>query len=115
MKKYLFLLSVLSLITACATKKIHTYEGYINGLDDSQAVVFFADAGNHLTVTLTAPDTANLRINQLISPSGVSDGPFGRTLEYDLNETGNWQLIIGGSLMQGDNYAGGFTVNWQLK
>lgn len=114
MKKILLVLSVLALF-ACSNKGPQTYRGHIKGLNDQQTIIFTGKSGQHVIATLIAPDTANLRINQLISPSGVADGPFGRELQYDLNETGNWKFVVGGSLMQGDDYAGDFTLSWELK
>lgn len=57
----------------------------------------------------------NIRINQLISPNNEKDGPFGREINYDLNEKGLYQIRIGESLMQGDPFEGKYTLKLQLK
>lgn len=90
-------------------------KGELKGLEDKQTVTFEAKEGQELTAALFTPDPANIRLNQIISPSGASDGPFGQEVTYSINETGTWKLIVGGSLMQGDAYYGPFTVKITLK
>lgn len=59
-------------------------------------------------------DTANLRISQIVLPDGAMDGPFGRSIEYDIPSDGTVRLVIGESLMQGDPWGGDFTVEVRL-
>ena len=48
----------------------------------------------------------NYRLSQIIMPDGSMDGPFGRDTSYDLTQEGEYQLIFGESLMQGDRRTG---------
>jgi hypothetical protein len=114
MKKSISILACV-LLVACSNISTQTYHGKTGGLNDPQEVPFHAKEGQKLTAELTTPQAANLRINQIISPSGVTDGPFGTDIAYDMTETGEWKLVIGGSLMQGDDYAGDFTVEIRLE
>lgn len=59
-------------------------------------------------------DTANIRFNQIIMPDGDSDGPFGRSLQYDLTRRGVYKLSIGESLMEGQPWGGVFTLELRL-
>jgi hypothetical protein len=90
-------------------------KGHIDNLSDQQTLSFLAEKGQKLNAILEPDPQGNIRINQIVSPSGESDGPFGQILEYDLNETGVWKLVIGGSLMQGDEYEGDFLVRIKLQ
>ncbi|MCC8145848.1 MAG: hypothetical protein LIO93_05280 [Bacteroidales bacterium] len=112
--KIFFLFLSVGLFYMCSNmpKEIH---GHMNGLDDPQTVTFEAKEGQKLTAKMTTPEGGNIRFNQIVSPTGQADGPFGQDIEYDLNETGAWKLIIGGSLMQGDSYNGDFTVTLSVE
>ncbi|MDR0954850.1 MAG: hypothetical protein LBM20_05660 [Rikenellaceae bacterium] len=65
-------------------------------------------------VTPLVDTIANLRISGIVLSDSVSDGPFGRTVEYDLPGTGCVRLVIGESLMQGDPWGGDFTAEIRL-
>lgn len=115
MKKAIPFLIFLLTMVSCSQKQEFVHEGYTNGLDDPQTITFFAEKGQYLSAKLVSPDTANLRINQIITPSEQGDGPFGKELNYTIDETGDWKMVVGGSLMQGDNYRGEFTLTWILE
>jgi len=52
----------------------------------------------------------NIRFNQIKTPEGKYDGPFGREISYKISEKGEVWLIIGKNLMaEGDNM-GRFSV-----
>jgi hypothetical protein len=83
----------------------------LNGLSDKKTYVIEAQDGQTFIAKITTPsDTANIRINQIISPSGEADGPFGKDITYPIAETGAWKIILGGSLMQGDDYKGSYKL-----
>lgn len=109
-RKTLFFILSLAVFYSCNNSHVQTLSGHIDGLSDQQTLTFQAKAGEKLDAELKAEPQGNIRINQIISPSGEADGPFGQSMEYDINETGEWKLVIGGSLMQGDDYSGDFTV-----
>ena len=90
--------------------------GHLDSLGVMRTYKFEADSGRVLSLTLTTDSVpANVRINQIISPSSVGDGPFGQSLDYPLAESGEWTVVVGGSLMQGDDYRGGFSLKATLK
>ena len=83
---------------------------------EQQTYSFRNDNSKEVFIELIpANDTANLRINQIISPTNKSDGPFGRDLVYNLSEKGVYQIKIGENLMQGDPFRGKYTLKLQLK
>lgn len=54
----------------------------------------------------------NVRINQIKSPNGAFDGPFGRDVsDYKVAGKGELWLIVGKSNMASGNPKGSFTVN----
>ncbi|GHE31925.1 hypothetical protein [Sphingobacterium griseoflavum] len=63
----------------------------------------------------TVEGTGNIRINQLFMPDGKADGPFGKTFDDSLAQTGNYRLVISESLMQENPYTGDYTVTIELK
>lgn len=93
-------------------------EIYLSHKKRGQEQTFLIKNTNYSKIIVSiepAIDSANLRINQLISPSGISNGPFGRELTSDLVEKGVYQLRIGESLMQGEPYQGKYTLKLRLK
>ena len=59
-------------------------------------------------------DMANVRFNQIVMPDGTSDGPFGRSIEYGLEQQGTCHLLIGESLMAGEPWGGEFMLELWL-
>ncbi len=87
-------------------------KGNMKSLTDQKVYFFNATKGQKLTGKLIpANQPANIRFNQIISPSGTADGPFGLDLKYDLNESGKWQLIIAESNMNGEPYIGDYNLS----
>ena len=83
---------------------------------EQQTFSFRNNDSKQVFIKLTSiNDTANLRINQIISPTNKSDGPFDRDLVYHLSEKGLYQIKIGENLMQGDPFRGKYTLKLQLK
>jgi hypothetical protein len=88
----------------------------MNGLSDKKTYEVDARDGQTLFAGIAAPvDTANIRINRIISPSGNADGPFGKEVTFPVTETGTWKIIVGGSLMQGEDYKGGYKLTLVVK
>jgi hypothetical protein len=82
-----------------------------------EVLLDFPTTGYHrlwAEVTPLVDTFANLRISGIVLSDSVSDGPFGRTVEYDLPGTGSVRLVIGESLMQGDPWGGDFTAKVSL-
>lgn len=69
----------------------------------------------HAGIALKAPAEGNLRISTITLPDGKTDGPFGRDVDCDLPKTGGKvSLRIGENQMQGDPWAGDFTITVRL-
>ena len=87
----------------------------IHGLGTHRTFAVEAQKGQTLKASVRAePSLANIRVNQIISPSEELDGPFGQDMEYTLDESGRWKIVIGESNMQGDDYKGAFTLSIEL-
>ena len=52
----------------------------------------------------------NIRFNQIRTPDGKFDGPFGREISYEIPKNGEVWLIIGKNLMAEGNFTGEFSV-----
>lgn len=77
--------------------------------------VLNSDTANFLNLKITPADSlANLRITQIIAPSGSSDGPFGREIKYPLTEKGIYKVLVSESQMNGEPYAGKFSFEVKL-
>jgi hypothetical protein len=93
-----------------------TLNGKINGFGEHITYVVDAQKGQKLfaNVMATAMD-ANIRISQIISPSGNADGPFGPKTNYDLNESGNWKIVLSENQMAGDAWKGEYQLLISIK
>ncbi len=90
----------------------------LDSLGDQKTFIFEAKEGQTIVATVVTTDSSqapNVRFNQIISPSGEAEGPFGNEMTYVLNEAGQWKFIIGESLMAGEPYAGEFTLAVEVK
>lgn len=88
-----------------------TVTGKMKGIDHPITVFIPVKQGRQLTAFLVADDSlANIRINQLYTPDGKADGPFGRELKRAINQQGLYKLIIAENLMQGDEWKGKFSL-----
>lgn len=76
----------------------------------SDTIVINSNGFKNLNAEIVSSKPGNIRINQIISPDSNSDGPFGKDLEYKLNQQGEFKLIIGESLMQGDPFEGEYIL-----
>ena len=76
----------------------------------SDTIVINSNGFKNLNAEIVSSKPGNIRINQIISPDSNSDGPFGKDLEYKLNQQGEFKLIIGESLMQGDPFEGDYIL-----
>ena len=66
--------------------------------------------------TITTPTNKdNIRFNQMIMPDSSANGPFDRTIQYDIKKTGNYKLIIASNLMAENPYTGEFELSLVVK
>lgn len=88
----------------------------MHGLGDTLAYSLEVRSGQTLSIAI-APDSvpANVRIRQIIAPSGAADGPFGLQADYKARESGTWKIVVDESLMAGEDYRGGFTMRVSVR
>ena len=82
-------------------------------LQKNSPVNFYVDvqSGKKLKATLQLiSPKLNARINQLFTPSGKADGPFGSQLDYPIIERGMYKIIVGRNLMAEGLPAGDFSL-----
>ena len=73
-------------------------------------------SGKELFASLSSKDkNANIRISQIGFPDSTFDGPFGRTLDYKIKDTGIYKIIIGEDMMAGDRWSGKFILKTWIK
>ncbi len=78
----------------------------------------FVDVKNGKQLNINVePSTGkgNIRINQITDPNNNSDGPFGKTLSYDLKTSGKYEVTIGSSLMADYPFTGDFMLSLEVK
>lgn len=90
--------------------------GKMRGINHPVTVYIPVKRGKLLTATLTSPDaSANIRINQIFTPSGKADGPFGKELKQTLREQGTYKLILAENMMQGEEWKGKFNLTVRVE
>lgn len=93
-----------------------TVEGKMKGMTHPISVYIPVKQGTKLTAKIQPEDsTANIRINQVFTPDGKADGPFGRELKRSLNQQGTYKLIIAENMMQGDEWIGNFKLTIRVE
>jgi uncharacterized lipoprotein NlpE involved in copper resistance len=93
-----------------------TLNGKINGFGEQITYVFEAKKGQKLFANVMSVEMdANIRISQIISPSGTGDGPFGEKTNYNLNESGNWKIVLSENQMAGDPWKGEYQLLISIK
>lgn len=83
--------------------------------EDQKLVIHLKNAGNmKITGKITSESgNQNIRFNNIELNNQSIDGPFGQDIEYNLNQKGDYSLVIGKSLMADGSQKGKFSV--QLK
>jgi len=93
-----------------------TVVGKMKGVNHPVSVYIDVKQGKRLTAVISAEDsTANVRINQMITPDGKADGPFGKDFTFTIHQQGTYKLLIGENLMQGDEWKGNFKLTIRVK
>ena len=93
-----------------------TVNGKMKGINHLITVYIPVKQGKQLTATILPEDSAaNIRINQIFTPDGRADGPFGRELKRALHQKGTYKLIIGENMMQGDEWKGNFKLTIKVE
>ncbi|HRE39793.1 MAG TPA: hypothetical protein PLG90_00535 [Ignavibacteria bacterium] len=90
--------------------------GKITGFADQITYVFEASKGQKLNSSvMPIPKNGNIRISQIISPSGNADGPFGNNMSYNLNESGDWKIVLSENQMAGDSWEGEYKLTVKIQ
>ena len=91
-------------------------EGKLKGINEPVTVNIPVTTGKQLIAVIQPEDsTANIRINQIFTPDEKADGPFGKELHYAIKQPGNYKLIIGENLMQGEEWKGKFWLTVEVR
>lgn len=78
-------------------------------LGERDTISFEINKPSLVKMKLSVPgDSGNIRISQLMMPSGEMDGPFGKTYERHLDAVGTYQVIIAESMMAENPYTGDY-------
>jgi uncharacterized lipoprotein NlpE involved in copper resistance len=93
-----------------------TLNGKINGFGEHITYVVEAKKGQKMFANVMSVEmNSNIRISQIISPSGNGDGPFGEKTTYDLTENGDWKIVLGENQMAGDPWKGEYQLLISIK
>ncbi|MEJ7679796.1 MAG: hypothetical protein WKG06_18460 [Segetibacter sp.] len=88
-----------------------TVNGKMKGINHPVTVFIPVKQGKQLTATILPEDSlANIRINQIFTPDGKADGPFGRELKRTIKQQGTYKLVIAENMMQGEEWKGKFKL-----
>src|SRR5690606_41260568 len=69
-----------------------------------------------VTIRIITPgDTGNIRLAQIVSPDGETDGPFGKAYTDSLQVPGVYRIIVAENLMQESLYQGTYTVRVDMQ
>jgi hypothetical protein len=91
-------------------------KGHLSGFKTKPAYLVPAWKGQTLTaIVVPKKKGGNIRINQIIQPGGIAEGPFSDSLVYKFTSNGNMKLVIGGNQMAGTPYTGDFVLHIQIK
>ncbi len=97
-------------------KNLYIAEGTLDSIHSRVYVKFKnEDLGELNGKIIPAGGKGNIRFNQIISPDKKSDGPFGIDLKTNLEQKGNYVLVIGHSQMADNPFYGKFTVELENK
>lgn len=96
-------------------KGLFTVEGELDSIHPRAYLKFENDDLGKLEAKII-PTTGkgNIRFNQIIFPDNTSDGPFGMSVDLDLNQKGKNVLVIGHSQMADYPFWGKFKVELKI-
>lgn len=93
-----------------------TVSGKMKGINHRITVYIPIEQGRQLTASLATDDSvANIRFNQIFTPDGKADGPFGKDLKHAIQQRGMYKLIIAENLMQADEWKGKFKLTVKVE
>lgn len=68
-----------------------------------------------VSIVFSSATGANLRLSQIVLPSGTTDGPFGQKTWYNLANPGTYQLIFNENMMAGEPWSGEAIISLTLR
>lgn len=93
-----------------------TLNGKINGMGEHITYVFEVKKGQQLNASVSSKDkNANIRIAQILTPSDEGDGPFGQSVKYNFDKSGDWKLVLSENQMAGDPWKGEYNLTISIK
>ena len=93
-----------------------TIKGRLRGINKPISVHISITKGEKLMAEIMPEDSvANIRINQIFMPDGKADGPFGRRMNMKIKQHGDYKIIIGENLMQGEEWKGTFKLTVKVE
>gem|GEM_PF-1421678 len=102
-------------ITLPALKDSIVATAYLQGMGKHVTMIVPVNSGDSLKAEIIAPDTANIRINQVYTPSGKADGPFTRKLSFPVKEHGSYKIIVGENQMAEGEWKGEFRIKISVR
>jgi len=87
---------------------------YMQGMGKHVTFIVPAKNAKNLRAEIIVADTANIRINQVFTPSGKADGPFQKTIDIPVKETGNYKIVVGENQMAANEWKGDFKIKVSL-
>lgn len=93
-----------------------TAKGCLNKKSDPVTCYLPVDRYAIITAQLIPKDKdLNIRFSQIIMPDGQSDGPFTRSIKYELKQKGLYKLIISPNHMADGKKSGDFLLQLKVK
>lgn len=92
------------------TEGIYTAESSLDSINSKIYLKIKNEEVSELSAKIVPDSAGNIRFNQVLFPDKTADGPFGMDLKMDLNQIGNYILMIGHSQMAENPYQGNFKV-----
>ena len=88
----------------------------IDSIGQHQNIPISVQSGKNIFAEVSSKDTlANIRFTQIQMPDLKFDGPFDRSLQYKIKDTGKYHLIIGENQMAGNPWKGEFILKAWVK
>ncbi len=89
--------------------------GKMQGVAKPVTVLIPVEKAKQLVVAILPEDSiANIRINQIFTPDGKADGPFGRELTHPVRQQGTYKIVLAENMMQGNEWKGHFKLKVKL-
>lgn len=93
-----------------------TVKGHLDKRGEPVICLLPVVQGKKLTALITAEKkNATIRFSHIDFPDGQADGPFGKSVTYDLKQKGTYKLYIAHNMMAGDPVSTDFVLNVKVE